>query len=851
MTFRQLHYTSAPPGPDGSGFRFTAVDPAVDPVLLRQAEPLLGYEPPRDAPSRPTADELTGFPVAFGFARLPDGTRMLSRTVYTGADYSGRYGNFHAHALLLPPGGTLPPRMFPVEAWESPDWQTVTPAGSAPPPLDSLRRGDRINRPALLSFARNRAERLAPFLSDVRRLFTAGTAPAPSLVMVESGAEEVALWVTVACTALPPRYADELTFTTYTRRPYLADQQIVGVLPDAEFGYASSGLNHQYRLHHCLGGESSPPQEADPWAAVAARILLAGRPELFVRVPADPPFEAGGLAALALSEGIALDSTGRAAAVNWALGHAGQRDVLFWQAFLDALLREGRPSGELPGLLAALGARWPAEVTDPLARALVRAAVTGGPVPDLRRTALTPQARLELGRELAPALDAALADPAAPADRGLALLGLAEELGVDLAGSPALTGLAARIADHLLAASSSPSSSPSARDVAATLSGSGPGPAELRGAVLDRLNDVAQTDDDPARAVPVLSELLPWLEQATPADYPHLRTVVAAGQHVAGLNDGLPLMNRLVRESGWYDGVADASLLRTAFRIAWPQRRPPTADARMLLAQITLAPLAESGLDRELAAAAIAAEPSDQDAPELARELLGGPPGPGGFPDARTRDALRLLVHAEDIRTGHAGSGFTAYAVALLDRARPVAENLELRLSGNIAARILSGFAPGGERPAGVAGVLLTSELEQLVRSGNEPMLAAYAQEAHGPVMLDRLRRDPRYPAACFISWNSFAGAGPVWDGIRLRLLDQILRPVIRKLPDADLSAVEGHLAGAGAHWPAEWRRWHRPGLVRRWGRHRGGGDPSGPWRDATPGTPGTGPGSTEGLEDH
>lgn len=104
MTLRQLHYTSAPPGPDGSGFRFTATSPDTDPALLRLAEPLLGYEPPRDSPARPTEAELPAFPVAFGFSLLPDGTGVLSRTRYTGADYSGRYGNFHAHALLVPPG---------------------------------------------------------------------------------------------------------------------------------------------------------------------------------------------------------------------------------------------------------------------------------------------------------------------------------------------------------------------------------------------------------------------------------------------------------------------------------------------------------------------------------------------------------------------------------------------------------------------------------------------------------------------------------------------------------------------------------------------------------------------------
>lgn len=169
------------------------------------------------------------------------------------------------------------------------------------PPLAAVSPGDRIGRQQLTAFARRRAERLAPFLSDVRRLFE--DARAPTLVMVEEGAEEVALWVALACAALPPAYAPTLTFTTYTRRPYLAEQQIVGVLADAEFGYASADLGHQFRFHHCLGGTSSEPRTA-PWAAVAARVWLAGRPDLLVRAAADAPFDAEVLASRALYEGI-------------------------------------------------------------------------------------------------------------------------------------------------------------------------------------------------------------------------------------------------------------------------------------------------------------------------------------------------------------------------------------------------------------------------------------------------------------------------------------------------------------------------------------------------------------------
>ncbi|MFL9678335.1 hypothetical protein [Streptomyces sp. KL110A] len=127
MSLLQMHYTSAPPGPDGAGFRFTAVSPGVPHAVLREAEQLVGYEPPRDAPARPSDAELGLFPEMFGFTRLSDGSGLLSRTVYTGADYSGRWGNFHAHAVLLPAGEPLPDDLPPIALWGAAEWADRSP----------------------------------------------------------------------------------------------------------------------------------------------------------------------------------------------------------------------------------------------------------------------------------------------------------------------------------------------------------------------------------------------------------------------------------------------------------------------------------------------------------------------------------------------------------------------------------------------------------------------------------------------------------------------------------------------------------------------------------------------------
>ncbi len=307
MSLAQLHYTSAPPGPDGSGFRFTAVSPGVPATLLREAEQLIGYEPPRDLPDRPDAEQLKSFPKAFSCTELADGGRLLCRSVYTGADYSGRWGNFHAHAVHLPPGTRLPDGALPITVWESPRWAEATPPGGRPEPVDRIEPSRLLRRDGLVSFARSRADRLAAFFADLRTL--ADGSDVRQLVLVERDSADVAQWIALACTVLPREQAHRLTFTTYTRRPQQARQQIVGALPSSE----PVGHDHRFRVHDCTGRAAGEPV-ADAWAEVCARIWTAGRPELFrdtARDLGDTADDVGRLAVTALAGGIALPPAAR------------------------------------------------------------------------------------------------------------------------------------------------------------------------------------------------------------------------------------------------------------------------------------------------------------------------------------------------------------------------------------------------------------------------------------------------------------------------------------------------------------------------------------------------------------
>ncbi|MFH7593981.1 GTPase-associated protein 1-related protein [Streptomyces racemochromogenes] len=318
MSLPQLHYEG------GSGF--TAVTPGVSAALLREAEPLLGYEPP------PGGDR----PEALSLNVLSDGSRLLARAVRTGA-------GFHAHAVHLPgeARGALP-----VTAWGSAGWRERTPADGPPPALDRIPPPGPYDREAMAGFVAARGPWLAAFFDDVRR--AAEEPGAPRVVLVEADPADVARWVMLACGVLPHARGQGLGFTTYTRRPLSAPQRLVGVLPQDAGVLEGGGRRH--RVYETARGPApeAPRGPAALWARTAAAVWRAGRADVFAQVRRLPgePYAAGPLAALALAAGVPLGSAARAAAAEWAAGHGDAPDGVRTHALPAALLPPGEdPSG--------------------------------------------------------------------------------------------------------------------------------------------------------------------------------------------------------------------------------------------------------------------------------------------------------------------------------------------------------------------------------------------------------------------------------------------------------------------------------------------------------------------------
>ncbi|WP_430477871.1 GTPase-associated protein 1-related protein [Streptomyces sp. P11-1] len=851
MSLGQLHYTSAPPGPDGSGFRFTALTPGLPQSVLREAEQLIGYEPPRNAPARPSADELDAFPRAFSYSELSDGSRLLARTVYTGADYSGRWGNFHAHAVHLAPGQQLPDGALPVSAWESPGWATATPEGGAPPPLSVLPPSSGLDRDGLIAFAASRAPWLAAVFTDLQR--QAEDETAPQIVLVERDSADVARWVVLASTVLPRRAIHRLTFTTYTRRPHLAGQRIIGVLPDDAHGLAGSGRRH--RVHDCAVPPSPDGPEPTPWAVAAARIWSAGALELFQyadRLPGEP-FTAGPLSALALCAGIDLPSPHRTAAARWACEHPSELSQEELEGLIQTLAEPGHTPAEprrtpaepgrtpadprhtptepwptptapqpdvapvpastppaetaaLAELFARVGSALRPEIAAPLAARLFTAAVRSAePVRPPDRGALTDEVARRLAAELGPELRAGIADAAGGTGRPLQLLRVAGALGVDCADL--VPSLAHRLASALLADPSM---------YGGELDGTLADRPDLRSALLRELDTAAGAA--PA-SVTVLLERAP-LELESREALPYLRMCGWIARSPSGGGDGTGARDRTgelraVLAAAGVSVVAHPPLLRIAFRLVWGAATPTPEEARYVLA--------EQGADLHrtaetwpfLVTAALNGRPGDPHTDELAHELL------TAFPTLlppRDRAALLLLEFARDLRAGGAEPGWVDRILGLRRAAEPVNPPVLEHVFGRLARQLVHDPGPG-------------RELDDLIRGNDADLCAAYEQAAREDSVRERLLRDPRFLAARFVDWNAHPQAGGAWGKVRGPLLDGVLRPAVRALGAQELAAVEAALTERGGRYAEDFRAWNRPGALSRLGLRFGSRDSRTPGR--------------------
>ncbi|WP_261561817.1 GTPase-associated protein 1-related protein [Frankia tisae] len=264
MVFRQLYYTSCEVGLSGyPGFQFNATSPGIAPELLRRVESFTAYDPPSSLPYNADAAAIAACPVNLCFSPAEDGT-VLANVVFVGADYSNRFGNYFAHALVTEDTAADLGEALPIELWGAPVWTSTPvttsvdlPVLSGQPPRGQL---DRRRVAAFLQAHGGRAM-LPALLSAAARVVTGER---QTIVLVEQDSEAAASWIGAVSYLLPPSLAQRMSFATYHHRPAYSDLNLVATVPDADVD-RSDGAFASFLLFDLPAARSSEVP-VEPWA---------------------------------------------------------------------------------------------------------------------------------------------------------------------------------------------------------------------------------------------------------------------------------------------------------------------------------------------------------------------------------------------------------------------------------------------------------------------------------------------------------------------------------------------------------------------------------------------------------
>lgn len=220
MRALQLHYTSCRFGASGSaGYQVRALSDGITQEERRSLEQRGLYIPPRDAPQRPTPEDIENeFPVAYRFHRLPSQRPALTRSCYVGQDHTLRWGNYFAHSLVLEDrvSGRWPMDFFDWEGWKRslPDEEDR----SKPPPLPavdvaSIEPSNLMSLPALAEFLQEDEGRVPMLATMVRAVLAGRTSSRPVLLVGDSFFTP--LWIACVHRCFPAQVAWNLEFSSY------------------------------------------------------------------------------------------------------------------------------------------------------------------------------------------------------------------------------------------------------------------------------------------------------------------------------------------------------------------------------------------------------------------------------------------------------------------------------------------------------------------------------------------------------------------------------------------------------------------------------------------------------------
>ncbi|MFI0409320.1 GTPase-associated protein 1-related protein [Actinomadura sp. 3N508] len=692
---------------------------------------------------------------ALSHSRLPDGGALLCATSPDDA---------RVEALYLAGGvGDL----LPIDTWHSPSWSRGQ--AVAPEP------GEGISREALARFARDNASRVAPFLADVRRLFASPAGR--QIVLIESRPEAVAHWIALACASLPGDHARTLTFTTRTAYPHRAPQQILGIGPDVDFDRSDPAtIDHLYRVHDALGGQSSPPV-TDLWDELAARLWWAGMPPAEVS-SGTVGFDPGPLATYLLHAPFDNDALWRLESLSDELLHG-------LAGILTTVVRgDDPPFGSLTWLCRRLAERDIPAAELAMAIAQHRLSAAQGP-PFLADLPLGTRERDDLYREFGPRIEQDLLR-----HLGGPIGTWAPDLEFLLGRGPVADALGQAAADRLADLLLGPADDERDQALAfLNLVTDTSIPYE----VLRRLENETRSWAAPKLAVRLAAFQGEWLRSAIEDDtWLPFRLAEVAFRRDDLTGPGL-LAHLFEHLPG--GGVQDVRALEFAWWLVWCDAEPGIEDLPELARICPLPLIFEARLERWFLPWLTNAERFDDKLIELAAGLGSTVLNP------REKATRELLLCAREFAEGMPP---LVEAVGRLMEWRSRADPTPALLDG-VFGKLAAGLAQADPEEFCKPRVL------ELLRGEQDPGLAHHYRKA---VMADieqhinRLVYNPRKAHFMFCAWSHLNAATPAWGEVCQELLEKIIGAVWQRMDDRRRRELDDLFANIERGWQETWTNW-------------------------------------------
>lgn len=266
MRILQSYYTSCRKGQlGGAGFQFYSHSEGLSADELKEISIIGNYVPPLNLPTQPSPKEREQlFPVSFCYFKLKSGRVGVCQSKYVGQDYSGRYGNFFSHCLIMEKGyfPCHPVRLFGHSIFRS-SLSTDEEESTMQPPLlpavnfTDLQISGVPDFKRVSDFLANQPEDI--YLQMMNALLVSKEDNRRIVFADQLGGSSAVDWIRSLTIPFPLHLAQDITFSTYSFDPANTNFSICRTLATGtRFQFNNQmARDFQYYLFNLTTGDQS------------------------------------------------------------------------------------------------------------------------------------------------------------------------------------------------------------------------------------------------------------------------------------------------------------------------------------------------------------------------------------------------------------------------------------------------------------------------------------------------------------------------------------------------------------------------------------------------------------------